>query len=271
MQRLQEKIQDYSDKELLKQYYHHSSEYTPEALSVMQQEIARRNIDEDAIRQQLTDPQEMSGQERALRNNPEDFIEFQHSFIKADILLAYTILTDHEVVFFIDKKETQEDAEDETDTPILFVIKVHKDYVEAAEKALEEHFIVEGECYALKHQGVKDRLKAFNFHDVQISQKAAMEQLEVTFSPSETNSIISLGKRLLEEADEIEQSQQRVIFHYDTIEELVEKLEQSDNYTLCRAELLAILEIAQVYCDDPDFPHSMEETASSLLSFFLDI
>jgi hypothetical protein len=62
-----------------------------------------------------------------------------------------------------------------------------------------------------------------------------------------------------------------VLFYYDSIEPLIERLQESGRTTLSRSDLLTTLEILQVYVDDPALPSSMEEAISQLLSFFLKV
>ena len=81
--------------------------------------------------------------------------------------------------------------------------------------------------------------------------------------------MIDLGRRLLDEADSVEQTQERVLFYYDSIEPLITRLEEHDSGSLSRTDLLTMLEILQVYIDDPAFPASMDEAVSTLLGFFI--
>ena len=122
----------------------------------------------------------------------------------------------------------------------------------------------------MKHSGVKERLKAFNFHDLHITEQQAYELLEVSFTEKENEVIVSYGNRLLSEADEIEDKQERVLFYYDSIEALTEKLQSNEAGHLNRSDLLAILEILQVFCIEDDFPAFMDESISTLLGFFTE-
>jgi hypothetical protein len=49
---------------------------------------------------------------------------------------------------------------------------------------------------------------------------------------------------------------------------MMEKLRKQAPFT--RSDLLAILEIFQVYADDPALPASMDEAIAHLLAFFID-
>jgi hypothetical protein len=91
----------------------------------------------------------------------------------------------------------------------------------------------------------------------------------VVLTPEEKETVIRLGKRVLDEGDAIEQQQERVIFYYDSIESLITLLSAKTEARLTRTDLLTILEILQIFCDDPAFPPFMEESAGALLAFFL--
>jgi hypothetical protein len=77
------------------------------------------------------------------------------------------------------------------------------------------------------------------------------------------------GQRLLTEVEDIEQKQQRVVFFYDSIDPLLDALKKK-KYKLTPTDLLTVLEILQVYCDDPDFPSSMDDAILSLIDFFVE-
>ena len=81
--------------------------------------------------------------------------------------------------------------------------------------------------------------------------------------------IVTYGNRLLKEADQIEQDQQRLLFYYDCIEEVLADLVDKEKLLMSRSDLLTILEILQVYCEEPGFPTNMDGMISSLLKFFI--
>jgi hypothetical protein len=122
-----------------------------------------------------------------------------------------------------------------------------------------------GSDYLSKYCGTKDQLKSFNFHDIHISEKEAKELIDVEFSSEELEVITNYGQRLLAEVETIEK--QRVVFFYDSVEPLLELLQKNAD-KLTRTDLLTVLEILQIYCDDPQFPEFMDEAIMTLLSFF---
>ncbi|MFW6244497.1 MAG: hypothetical protein ACOC36_01285 [Fibrobacterota bacterium] len=258
---LRDALRDYSDEQLLDQYFNHREDYTEEALNVMKDEIARRGIDEKDVQKEMLEKGESIA---SMPGNlgKEDFGVLEHGFQRADILTAYAILRDSDIVFYIDNPESEEEQP-------LYKINVLKSSFDQARDLLEEHFVPGEEGnYVLRDSDLKTRLKAFSFSDVHISDKAAREQLEVSFSEEERAEFAQLGERLLREADTIEEEQERVIFFYDSLEEMIEKLKEQKVLKLTRTDLLTILEVCQIYCDDPQFPHVLDGTVASLLSFF---
>ncbi len=260
MESLRDALVHYSDEMLLDQYFNHKEDYTEEALKIMAEELQKRNLsteEEPVPEAQSTDAMAQIPE----LYSKEDFTSLEHRFSKVDVLTAYAMLRDSGAVFYID---TPEDSSEEQ-TFTVHVLKSNKDEVSAL---LEEHFSpAENGMYALKNSDVKSRLKSFSFYDVHFSEKAAKEKLDVSFSQEESAALVTLGQKLLSEAEQIEQQQERVIFFYDSVEPLIEKLESGGRAKLTRTDLLAILEICQVYCDDPQFPAILDQTASALLSF----
>ncbi|KMQ50805.1 hypothetical protein CHISP_2328 [Chitinispirillum alkaliphilum] len=269
MIRLKEILSEHSDEELAKQYLYHKDEYTPEALRIIEQEIESRELDIDKLREKLENSRD-KGQKNIQGYRPEEFNQLQGAFSHTDILLVSAILREHKIPFYIDKPISGETIPLESEATKVFHVKIHNQHLDTAKELIEEHFMPEEGMYTLKHSDLKDRLKAFSFSDIHLDEKTAAEKLEVSFSAEEVRTIKKFAKKLLEEADEIEQQQQRILFYYDSIEPLLEKIETSTDYSLSRTDLLTVLEICQVYCDHPDFPQSTEELISSLLSFFLE-
>jgi|WetSurMetagenome_2_1015567.scaffolds.fasta_scaffold244708_2 hypothetical protein len=241
-----------------------TNDYTEDALSIIREEIERRGLSVDAAG---TDKDE--GEVRPIKLNAKDFLPFDHSFSKTDLIIARAMLQENTIPFFEDNPSSTPTLPIESETELLYTIHVHKEYAEKAHTILDEHFLKVDNRYLLKYSGARDRLKAFNFSDIRLSEKEAAVEAEVDFSDEEKNCIISLGQRLLSEADAIEQKQERVLFYYDSIEPIIERLGDNKELSLSLSDLLTILEILQVYADDPALPATMDEAISQLLSFFL--
>ena len=260
-------ISEYADDHLLSEFHRHQAEYTPEGVEALRQEIAGRGLT-----QKLPDPPEDNsetsvGQVRHF--DSADLMEFDHSFSRTDLLLATAMLQENKIIFHIDNPESTETLPIQSETESRYTIRVHKDFVAQAHTLLDEHFVKADNKYLLKYTGARERLQAFNFHDIHLSEKAAEEELEVSFTPEEKKILVTLAKRLQSEAEAIETAQDRVLFYYDSIEGLIGRLQEQDLAALSRNDLLTMLEILQVYVADPALPASMDETIAQLLAAFL--
>jgi hypothetical protein len=256
-------IGEFTDEHLLHEYLNERNAYTPEAISIMREEIDRRGLKESS----LTDAE--GAEQPVIRMATEDFIKFDHSFSRTDLLLASAVLREHEIPFFPDNPSSTATIPIENESEMRYTIRIHKDFADKAHEFLDEHFIKSDNRYLLKYTGARERLKAFNFSDIHLSEEEAGEALDVAFTQDENKVIISFGQRLLDEADAVEKAQERVLFYYDSIEPLLERLQKAGRTTLSRSDLLTTLEILQVYVDDPALPSSMDEAILQLLSFFL--
>ncbi len=263
MELLKDAVKDFSDEELMNQFLNHREEYTPEAFSIIETEVNLRKIDKD----QYVKKPAVQIKKGKLSLDSDDFVQFEHTFTRSDLLIAISILKEHEVLFFADNPSSVDFLPIETEASKRFYIHVHKEHAEKAHELLDEHFEKMGSEYLCRYSSTKDQLRSFNFHDIHISEKEVKELIDVGFSTEEVKVITSYGKRLLSEVETIEE--QRVIFFYDSIEPLL-KLLQNDTIKLTRTDLLTILEILQIYCDDPQFPEHMDEAILTLLSFFTE-
>ena len=257
-------IGEFTDEHLLQEYFHDQNAYTAEALAVMREEIERRGLKET---QPTGDAQ--GAESAAVQLNTEDFIRFDHSFSRTDLLLATAVLREHDIPFFPDNPTSTPTIPIENESEMRYTIRIHSSFADKAHELLDEHFTKADNRYLLRYTGARERLKAFNFSDIRLSENEAAEELEVAFAPDEKSAIVSFGQRLLGEADAVELAQERVLFYYDSIEPLIERLEDASRTTLTRSDLLTTLEILQVYVDDPALPASMDEAILQLLSFFL--
>jgi hypothetical protein len=169
MEGLRDIIKEYSDEELLDQYINHHDEYVPQALELIENEIKIRKIDTDAISKNSV-PVPKQG---AFNMNSKDFVLFEHTFTKIDLLIASSILRENEVIFFADNPSSSDFIPTETENSQRFSIHVHKQFEQKAHELLDEHFEKAGAQYLSKYTDAKDRLKTFNFHDIRISEKEA--------------------------------------------------------------------------------------------------
>lgn len=264
MEMLQEKVKEFSDEFLLKQYFNHKDEYQPEALELIKRELELRKIDHTSL------PAAMKSIKltETKTYKTEDFIEFDHAFSSIDILLASSILKQGDVEFFIDHI-SDSSFPVESKAVEQFKIKVHRDYIEKSHELLDEHFEKKDGRYLLKITTPRERLKAFSFYELRLTEQEDKEFLSVSLSSDERVAITKYGKRLLDEVDTIESEHDRVVFYYDSIEELIDLLNKKDTISIHKSQLLAILEVLQIYCDDAEFPSCLDETISNILRFFI--
>ena len=274
MEQLQEGIKNFTDDQLLDMVIFHKEEYTSEALALMEAEIKRRNLDVARISSAKNGIDESSH----VQLDSENFTRFDHVFNNIDIQLTAAMLRDNGIIFYIDNPYSSNTLPLEGESVRQFTIHVHNSGIEAAHALLDEHFEKIDGKYQLKEMGVRARLKAFNFHEIHISEKEAEETVDVSLMPEEKSVILSYGKRVLNEIDLLEQEKScsvdrgesdfRAVFYFDSIEPLIARLSGDAKHLLTKTELLTILEILQIFCDDPDFPTLMEESIEALLSFF---
>ena len=267
MEDLKTAVQKYSNDYLLEQFIDCQEDYTPDALKLLKSEIDSRKISQDEIDSFLKRKEVVFDEKKPL--DTKDFVQFDHQFSHTDIILAVTVLRDSKVIFYVDNPVT-DTIPLESEAVKRYTIHVHGDYIEKAHELLDEHFVKVDGVYSFKYAGAIDRLRSFSFHDLNLTELEAAESIEVDLSGDERAVIIRYGKRLLEEVDQIEASQERVVFYYDSVEALIEYLSDESNTELCRSDLLAILEILQIYSGETDFPPSMNDSIATLLSFFLD-
>jgi len=268
MDTLKESIKDFTDDYLLEEYFHHSEEYTHEAYSLLKEEFERRNFDAEKINGFLNKEKEADPVRR--NYDSKDFTRLENSFSHTDALLAITMLRDSGIVFFLDNPNSSEIIPLETEAERLFTIHVHNDFIGKAHELLDEHFTKNDGKYNLKYTGAIERLKAFNFHDLHLNELKAAELIDVSFTTEERRVITHYGRKLIDEADKIESEQERVLFYYDSIEAIIEKLER-DSKKLSRSDLLAILEILQIYCCDQSFPEMMNDSIMGILNLFTGV
>jgi hypothetical protein len=266
MNDLRTAIAEMTDQQLREAYFRSKDQYTAEALGFIKEEIEKRKLSEENSGQI---PETAKDQGEPVRLKSDDFILFDHSFSRTDLLLASAMLRENDIAFYIDNPTSTDTLPIEGEADKRYTIRVHKSFEEKTHALLDEHFVKADNKYMLKYTGARDRLKAFNFSDIHLSEQEAAEMIEVALSAGEKKIIIALGERLLAEADDIEKAQDRVLFYYDSIEPLIARLEEAGEQTLSRSDLLAMLEILQVYADDPALPASMDETIAPLLDLFL--
>jgi hypothetical protein len=263
MSDLRDTIREFSDEQLRTAFFREKDQYTDEAVEIIRMELFKRGLSDESDK---VTKDEIAA---VVRLNSEDFVRFDSSFSRMDLTLAAAILRDNGVPFFVDNPTSSDSIPTEGEAGQSFAVLVHKTSLDKAHALLDEHFVKSDRSYLLKYTEARDRLKAFNFNDIHLTEKIANEELAVDLNPAEKSIITALGSRLLQEAEQIEEKQERVLFYFDSIEPLIELLQEPGRTALSRNDLLTIIEILQVYADDQALPSSMDEAIHQLLAFFL--
>jgi hypothetical protein len=257
---LRQRFGQMPDSVLRDQYANHREEYTDEALAIIKNILSSRGIDISDILPDNNAPQRM-------KYKPEDFTALEHGFSQIDILLAQLILRDNNIPFYVEIPAAQSTILP-IDNEILkhYVIHVLRDKAEQARIIIDEHFSGHDGKYNRKQAQGRDRLRSFSFTETPFGELEIAENVAVEFSAGEKQQIVSYIGRALAEADEIEKKLERGIFYYDNMESLRDHLENAGGQ-LTRADLLTILEVLQIFCDDEGFPHNLEQVAEAILNF----
>ena len=267
---LQENIKGFTTPYLIEQYKLHRDQYLDEAIRLMEEEIKARGISEEDMAKVL------SGDENAAEEAPEvvhydrkAFSPLEGAFSTNDSILVRSMLSEHKIPFFMDSSTSILPFMGEELDAHLVAFFVHNDWLVKAREIIDEHFDLLDKRYSLKFSDVKTRLKSLNFYEIPHALLESKEIVEVDLSKAEKEVIITYGLRLLDEVDDIETRQNRVVFYYDSLEDLISRLKSDKTPRLSHMDLLASLEVLQIYCDEPGFPPTADSIIEALLVFFL--
>lgn len=279
MNALEEKVKLSTDEELL-ELLAIIDEYTEEAQTIINAEVARRDLSGKNLLDKCESKSDIVVGVK--KYNADDFVALESPFARVNVTIADSILRENEIPFFVKIRDpnqtivpvptykdvyTQASTLSTDITVETFTISVHKDFADKARATLEEHFEVDDNgFYAPRDNGIVERLKRFGFNDVRLTPKESDEILEVDFSAQEKESIIKFAKLLLDETDMIEEERGQIVFFYDSLEPLIEKLDGGGGVT--RVDFLAIIEICKLYCEDPRYDGTLNAIAESILDFF---
>ncbi|HUI93397.1 MAG TPA: hypothetical protein VLX68_14210 [Chitinivibrionales bacterium] len=269
---LREQVQGYSTPFLLEQYVHMRDQYTAEAIKLMEEELARRHIDADQIeeyrKKSLIGEDAGSGNVKVTHLRRDDFVKLDGTFSRNDGFLVRAMFGEEEVPFFADTSMQYSAVPGRENEPQPVTVYVHKDAVEKAKALIAAHFDFADGVYRVKYSGVKERLASFSFYEIQQTEIDTAEITDAHFSQEEKEVLVHYGKKLLAEIDDIEGRDGRIVFNFDNVEGLVDRLSGKDP-GLTKADLLTALEILQIYVGDPAFGKTAEGIAEALLGFFL--
>lgn len=270
---LQERLQNYSTPFLLEQYVHQRDEYTREAIAVIEREIARRNISSADIdefsKKSLIGDEGMAGNVEVRHFKRDDFVKLDGAFAKNEGALIRAMFAEDDIPYFMDANVTVSPLGSQ-DAQQLVHVYVHKESMDKALSIVGMHFDADAAdgVFRVKYSGTRDRLKSFSFQDIQHAELDTADIVDVNFSHDEKDVLLKYADRLNQEIEAIESGQDRIVFFFDNVEELVGRLSDDDS-SLSKTDLLTALEILQIYCDEPDFPQAGLGIAEALLSFFV--
>jgi hypothetical protein len=247
-------------------------QYTAEAIQLMEQELARRNVNAAEIEEykskSLIGEDGGSGNVKVRHLQRDDFIKLDGTFSRADGFLVRAMFGDEEVPFFVDTSIQYSAIPGHENAPQPVSVYVHKDAKDKALALIGAHFELTDGMYHVKYSDVKERLASFSFYEIQQSDIESAEITDVHFSQEEKDELIRYGRRLLSEIDQIENRDGRIVFNFDNVEGLIGRLADKKP-GLTKADLLTALEILQIYCGDPEFGLAAQGCAEALLGFFL--
>jgi hypothetical protein len=260
---LREQIEQMEDVFLVEQYVHKKGDYTEEALTIMKEALAQRNITEEHMQALLAKP--APPEEEGIRVTHDTMIALPDLFSPTDLTAVHALLREKAIPFSIESAADVQAMKDGAQRQ-AFRISIPAGSKESAVSALEEHFEATDGHYRMRYSSINEKLRSFNFQEIQASNLDLGDEVEVMLTEEEKKTISAYAHRLLEDAEKIEQETERVIFFYDSLETLIEHCENSVESTMHGAELLTIIEILQIYSGDADFPRSMETVAASILN-----
>lgn len=259
---LKESIRAFTTQHLLQQYYHKQQDYSPEALAIMKMEIDSRDISPQDRAPYI----EITADETAPTETAAPFVALQNGFSRTDALLAHAMLQDALIPFYVKTTQPSSVLPMQSVSALYYVVHVPQNRLDEATALLEQHFHPHQGMYQPSFESTTDRLRGFSFIDTQLSEQEMAQSVAVHFSDAESKILATWASRLLEEADAIEEQRGQPLFYYDNLEALQSHLKKT-TASLTMMDLMTIVEILQVFCDEPDFQEHLEEAAAGLLDF----
>jgi hypothetical protein len=264
-EQLKESIRAFTTQHLLQQYYQKQQEYSPEALAIMKAEIDSRDIsDQDMAPFTQTTADEL--QVPAATESAEPFVALQNGFSRTDALLAHAMLQEAQIPFYIKTTQPSSVLPLQSVSALYHVVHVPQNRLDETTELLEQHFHPQQGMYLPSFESTTDRLRGFNFIDTQLSELQMAQKVAVQFSAPESKILSAWAGRLLDEADAIEEQRGQPLFYYDNLEALQSHLKKS-TASLTMMDLMTIIELMQIFCDEEDFGAHLEEAAAGLLDF----
>jgi hypothetical protein len=264
---LRETVKNFSNGFLIEQFHCNRDHYTDEAAKVLEEEIALRSITQEEIDSVLASVMGVE-EARIVHYDKKDFTLLEGAFTTNDALLVRSMLEEHKIPSFSDNSAALLPFNGEELDTHLVKYYLHNDFLEAGRAVIAEHYDLKDNRYFIKYNDIKTRLKSFNFYEIPPYILESKEIADVEFTPEEKAALEKFGSRLLREVDEIESSRERVVFYFDSVENFLDRLRSKEKPRFTRNDLLTALEILQIYCDDPEFPETVNGVIEALIGFF---
>ncbi len=260
--KLEQQIREFTDEYCLDQYLNHNESYTPQAQQIFRNELQRRGYSDEMIRSKKEAQSTSQAQE-------EQMHALVHPFSNTDILLAKSVLDEHDIHYLIKSTSFESSALPiENQAAVEYMMYVPESEFNKASQAIDEVFIPQEGKYRQRASTLKEKLQSINFSDLVIPQEHGNQEFEIEFSAFEKEKIIEYARTVQQDAVVIEQRMQRPVFFLDHLDDLVTKLQSAPRVSLSIPHILAVLELLQIYSSVPDFADELEETAGQLLQFF---
>ena len=259
-------IAQYSDEKLRVELCEKRNEYSEEAVAAMEAEAGRRGLEcapgekEEAVADAV-----------APRYGREDFEPFDHTFSQTDILLVDAMFRDAAIPFYVDTPAAASVLPVESTSSRQFSIHVHREKRAFAHELIDAHFSKHDGRYRLALGSPLERIRAFTFHDVHLSERVLSEEVAVEFGAGEKRELERYARRLGAEADSVEATQERLLFYFDNLDDLIAAIAQGASCSLTTQDLLTALEVIQVYCGEEGFPAELITMGDSLLEYILSL
>jgi len=263
MSDIRKKIKEFTDEFLIEQFLTKQHEYTPEAVSFLEEEIAVRHLREKYKDTFLQEETTAGDEEKHL---DEELIPFEHAFNQVNIMLARSLLVEEKIPVIITASSSSSAIPLETEASKLYTIRVPQSLFEKATACIGAIFHVSNSQYVPRYSDTKERLRSFSAHEANPEGEEPGEEITVVFTPDESVQIAQYIQRLLAEADTIEENG-RTIFYFDNLQECHNHVREWKRSQYSRTDLFTIIEVLQIYCDDPEFPPALEKTAEALIDF----
>lgn len=260
MSDLRYQIKEFTDDFLLEQYYRKRNEYTTESIAILEEEIQKRGI--------TMSEADYEEQHKDEHYTIEDFQRFPHGFNYTDLLIAVAILKDSDIPHAVENMESSDTLPIEAEAEKYFQIRIPNALMEKALELIDNQFISENGVYKVKLDSLKDKLKAFSLAGLHLTDEEITEEVEMDFTPEAIDVTLKYVNKLIDNADDIEREKGIMIFYYDNLGCCSDTL-LADGNRYTKEDLLTVIEVLQIFCEEPGYPDFLDEIGVKLTEVFI--